>query len=76
MWVKAMLTEFDLRQKNLVPIFKTESIVLAVLNSQHQLTANHIRKLAEFFHISPAAFFESAKAKNEFCIWCYYQAWG
>ena len=66
--IKAMLTEFDLRQKNLVPIFKTESIVLAVLNSQHQLTANHIRKLAEFFHISPAAFFESSKAKNQFCI--------
>lgn len=66
--IKALLTEFNLRQKDLVPIFKTESIVSAVLNGQRQLTANHIRELADFFHISPAAFFESAKANNEFCI--------
>lgn len=57
--LKALLDEFGLRQKDLVPIFKTESIVSAVLNGQRQLTADHIRKLAEFFHISPAAFFES-----------------
>ncbi|MCA1993444.1 MAG: transcriptional regulator [Coleofasciculus sp. S288] len=66
--IKALLDEFDLRQKDLVPIFKTESIVSAVLNGQRQLTATHIRRLAEFFHISPAAFFESFKDKSEFCI--------
>lgn len=47
--IKALLTELDLRQKDLVSIFKTESIVSAVLNGQRQLTANHIRKLADFF---------------------------
>lgn len=56
--LKALLIELDLRQKDLVPIFKTESIVSEVLSSQRQLTTTHIRKLAEFFHISPAAFFE------------------
>ncbi|MGQ4649558.1 helix-turn-helix domain-containing protein [Lyngbya aestuarii] len=56
--LKALLDEFGLRQKDLVPIFKTESIVSAVLNGQRQLTVSHIRKLAEFFHTSPAAFFE------------------
>ena len=66
--LKSLLAEFNLRQKDLVPIFKTESIVSAVLNGQRQLTANHIRKLADFFHISPAAFFESFKDKNQFCI--------
>lgn len=66
--IKALLAEFDLRQKDLVPIFKTESIVSAVLNGQRQLTVNHIRKLADFFHISPAAFFESAKDRSEFCL--------
>jgi HTH-type transcriptional regulator/antitoxin HigA len=59
--IKALLAEFNLRQKDLVPIFKTESIVSAVLNGQRQLSANHIRKLADFFHISPAAFFEYSK---------------
>jgi HTH-type transcriptional regulator/antitoxin HigA len=56
--LKGLLVELDLRQKDLVPIFKTESIVSEVLSSQRQLTTTHIRKLAEFFHISPAAFFE------------------
>ncbi|MGB7443581.1 MAG: helix-turn-helix domain-containing protein [Coleofasciculaceae cyanobacterium] len=57
--LKALLDELGLRQKDLVAIFKTESIVSAVLNGQRQLTVDHIRKLAEFFHISPATFFES-----------------
>ena len=56
--IKALLVEFNLRQKDLIPIFKTESIVSAVLNEQRQLTATHIKKLADFFHISPAAFLE------------------
>lgn len=57
--LKALKIEFNLRQKDLVPIFKTESIVSAVLNGQRQLTATHIARLADFFGISPAAFFES-----------------
>lgn len=57
--LKALLNELNLKQKDLVPIFKTESIVSAVLSGQRQLTTNHIRKLAAFFQISPAAFFES-----------------
>jgi HTH-type transcriptional regulator/antitoxin HigA len=42
-----------------VPIFKTESIVSEVLNGQRKLTANHIEKLAAFFRLSPAAFFQA-----------------
>ncbi len=57
--LKALIAELALRQKDLVPIFKTESIVSEVLSGQRNLTVNHINQLAEFFHISPAAFFES-----------------
>ncbi|MHC5719145.1 MAG: helix-turn-helix domain-containing protein [Nostoc sp.] len=57
--LQALIAEFGLRQKDLIPIFKTESIVSEVLSGQRKLTVNHIRKLAEFFHISPSAFFES-----------------
>ena len=57
--LKALIEEWELRQKDLVPIFKTESIVSAVLNGQRNLTVEHIQKLAQFFHISPAAFFET-----------------
>ncbi len=55
--LKALVAEFELKQKNLVSIFKTESIVSAVLSGQRNLTVEHIKKLAEFFKISPAAFF-------------------
>lgn len=56
--LKALLIEFDLRQKDLIPIFKTESIISEVLSGRRNLTTEHISKLAEFFHVSPAVFFE------------------
>ena len=55
--LKVLMLERGLRQKDLVPIFKTESIVSAILNKQRQLTTRHIQELAEFFNVSPAAFF-------------------
>ena len=55
--LKVLIEVQDLRQKDLVPIFKTESIVSAVLKGQRNLTVHHIQGLAEFFQISPAAFF-------------------
>ncbi len=55
--LKALIEEFDLRQKDLVPIFKTESIVSDILHEKRQLTTEHIQKLAEFFSVSPAVFF-------------------
>jgi HTH-type transcriptional regulator/antitoxin HigA len=57
--IEALLEEFDLKQKDLVPIFKTESIVSAVLNGHRKLMTDHIEKLANFFHVSPAVFFPS-----------------
>ena len=55
--LKALIEEFDLRQKDLVPIFKTESIVSDILHEKRQLTTEHIQKLEEFFSVSPAVFF-------------------
>lgn len=55
--LKALIEEFDLRQKDLVPIFKTESIVSDILHEKRQLTTEHIQKLAVFFSVSPAVFF-------------------
>jgi HTH-type transcriptional regulator/antitoxin HigA len=55
--LKALIDEFSLKQKDLVPIFKTESIVSAILNGQRRFTVEHIEKLADFFHISPSVFF-------------------
>lgn len=56
--VKALVELHDLKQKDLVPIFKTRSIVSAVLNGKRALTAEHINKLAAFFHLPHEVFFE------------------
>ncbi|NJN92256.1 MAG: transcriptional regulator [Leptolyngbyaceae cyanobacterium SL_5_14] len=55
--LKALIDEFELKQKDLVPIFKTESIVSEILSGQRRFTVEHIEKLAVFFNVSPSAFF-------------------
>lgn len=55
--LKVLMEERGLKQKDLVPIFKTESIVSAVFNGNRQLTVRHIAELAKFFNVSPAVFF-------------------
>ena len=55
--LKVLLEERNLKQKDLVSIFKTESIVSDLLNEKRKLTTRHIQELAEFFNLSPAVFF-------------------
>lgn len=55
--LKVLMEEHNLKQKDLVFIFKTESIVSDILKGKRQLTNRHIQELAEFFHVSPAVFF-------------------
>jgi HTH-type transcriptional regulator / antitoxin HigA len=57
--LEVLIAEQNLRQRDLVPIFKTESIVSDVLHRRRKLTVSHIQKLAAFFHVSPAVFFPS-----------------
>lgn len=54
--LKVLIAERGLRQKDLVPVFKTESIVSDVLNGKRQLTVRHIQELAQFFNLPPAVF--------------------
>ena len=55
--IRALLAERGLRQKDLAPLFGTESIVSEVLSGKRDLRTEHIERLAHFFHVSPAAFF-------------------
>jgi HTH-type transcriptional regulator/antitoxin HigA len=55
--LKSLIEDNGLRQKDLVSIFKTESIVSDILNGKREITKRHIEELAEFFHVSPAVFF-------------------
>lgn len=55
--LRALMEANDLRQKDLVPIFGSESIVSEVLHKKRGLNKTHIEKLSKRFHVSPAAFF-------------------
>ena len=62
--IKGLMELHDLKQKDLTPLFKTKSIVSAVLNGKRQLTAEHINKLADFFHLPHDLFFEPLPEKG------------
>jgi HTH-type transcriptional regulator/antitoxin HigA len=45
-----------LKQKDLLDIFGTPSIVSEILHGKRQLTTEHIRRLSRRFHVSPEVF--------------------
>jgi HTH-type transcriptional regulator / antitoxin HigA len=47
----------DLKQRDLLDVFGTPSIVSEVLHGKRRLTTEHIRKLSKRFHVSPEVFF-------------------
>jgi HTH-type transcriptional regulator / antitoxin HigA len=55
--LRTLMDANDLRQKDLAPIFGSESIVSEVLHKKRDLNKTHIEKLSERFRVSPAAFF-------------------
>ena len=46
-----------LKQKDLVGIFETASVVSEVLSGKRELTKDHIKRLCERFNVSPELFF-------------------
>ncbi|NEP02132.1 MAG: transcriptional regulator [Symploca sp. SIO2E9] len=64
--LKVLINEMNLKQKDLVPIFKTESIVSDVLKEKRKLTVEHIQKLGIFFNVSPAVFFPNNPLEKNF----------
>ena len=55
--LRALMDANDLRQKDLVPILGSESIVSEILHKKRDLNKAHIEKLSKRFHVSPAVFF-------------------
>ena len=51
-----LMEQKGLRQADLLPVFGSRSVASAVLNGKRELSKTHIRKLAEFFHLSAEAF--------------------
>ncbi|MFY9681941.1 MAG: hypothetical protein WA416_10545 [Candidatus Sulfotelmatobacter sp.] len=55
--LKELMSANNLKQKDLVDVFATPSIVSEVLRGKRQLTTEHIRRLSRRFHVSPEVFF-------------------
>jgi HTH-type transcriptional regulator / antitoxin HigA len=47
----------NLKQKDLVDVFGSPSIISEILNGKRSLTIEHIKKLSRRFHVSPEVFF-------------------
>jgi HTH-type transcriptional regulator/antitoxin HigA len=55
--LRTLMNANDLRQKDLISVFGSESIVSEVLHKKRSLNKTHILKLSKRFHVSPAVFF-------------------
>lgn len=55
-FLKELMKEKNLRQKDLVHIFKTKSVTSEVLNGQRELTFQYVQRLSEYFCVPPSAF--------------------
>jgi HTH-type transcriptional regulator/antitoxin HigA len=55
--VRFLMEQQGLKQKDLVDVFGTPSIVSEVMNGKRELNKEHIRRLSERFHVSPELFF-------------------
>lgn len=55
--LRELMESNGLKQKDLLDIFGTPSIVSEVLREKRGLTVEHIRKLSRRFHVSPEVFF-------------------
>lgn len=54
--LKFLMEQNNLKQKDLMGIIGGKSAVSEILNGKRRLNLNHIRKLAERFHVKPATF--------------------
>ena len=59
--LRALIDEGGLKQRDLLSIFKHESILSDILNGRRKLTVTHIDKLATFFGLPHRLFFEPAE---------------
>jgi HTH-type transcriptional regulator/antitoxin HigA len=55
--VSFLMDQHGLKQKDLVDVFGTPSIVSEILSGKRELNKDHIARMSERFHVSPALFF-------------------
>jgi HTH-type transcriptional regulator / antitoxin HigA len=55
--LRFLMDQHELKQKDLVKVFGTASIVSEVLSGKRELNKEHIKRLSRRFHVSPELFF-------------------
>ena len=55
--IKFLMDQHGLKQKDLLDVFGTPSIVSEVMRGKRELNKEHIRRLSERFNVSPEMFF-------------------
>jgi HTH-type transcriptional regulator/antitoxin HigA len=55
--LRFLMEQHELKQKDLVKVFGTASIVSEVLSGKRELNKEHIKRLSRRFHVSPELFF-------------------
>jgi HTH-type transcriptional regulator / antitoxin HigA len=55
--IRFLMDQNGLKQKDLIDVFGTPSIVSEVLSGKRELNKDHITRLSERFHVSPELFF-------------------
>lgn len=55
--LRYLMERHGLSQKDLIPEFGVESTVSLILSGKRQMNRDHIARLSERFHVSPAVFF-------------------
>src|SRR5438128_6895424 len=54
--LRILMEDRGLRQRDLIPVFGSSSVVSDVLNEKRSISKAHARKLAEFFHVPVSLF--------------------
>ena len=54
--IRFLMEHHALKQADLLPVFGSRSVASDVINGKREPSKAHIRRLAEFFHVSPALF--------------------
>jgi len=54
--VRLLMENRGLRQRDLIAVFGSSSVVSNVLNGKRSISKAHAHKLAEFFHVTPSLF--------------------
>jgi HTH-type transcriptional regulator / antitoxin HigA len=58
-----LIEQNRLRQRDLVPLLGTESVVSEIVNGKRALSKTNIEKLSQRFRVSPAVFFPQIAAR-------------